>query len=249
MTIQERLFPELLQFPDSASREFAWRTATSGTPGVILLFSTPVIAVGSLMVAEAIRIRAQAASTPTFAPSLMAHVAQIVGPIASLAGLWAFRRRIRFRLRGELWDVGVRLCQQCGYGMPIPSMVRCAECGAEVPPLRAAIASVSPDGFLSVEIAESRSAEGGFEARISSVQSGATHLPFGYRAPLGAVTLNWDLPGSVLGVSIAGECYLLVRWGQGQHGNPEIHTFGVGNKLTSADIESFCASQCTRESA
>jgi hypothetical protein len=66
-------------------------------------------------------------------------------------------------------------------------------------------------------------------------------VPFGFEAPLEALELKWNLPDSVLGAFVKGECYLIFRWAAARRRRREYSRVGFAHPFTADEIDWVCA--------
>ena len=64
-------------------------------------------------------------------------------------------------------------------------------------------------------------------------------VPFGYRAE--PLAIRWDLPDNVCGLYVAGECFLLFRYGAGRRRRRDSYRVGQGEGFNQREVEWFCA--------
>lgn len=94
----------------------------------------------------------------------------------------------------------------------------------------------SPDGSAVLEILPPSSSRDTFYANVTVHRKVSLGFPFGFAAPASEISVRWDLADSTLGVFIAGDCYVLFRYGPRRRRRREHYRVGKGQAFTSDEI-------------
>ena len=117
-----RLFPELCSFDDGAARRRALRTAANR-----VYLSSCVM--GAVFLVGVIYLKSAIHRHGWLGEVAVVVVAGAVCGSVGYIGLWFARRKVRFSLRQQLNEQGIRVCMGCGYDLRGQESRPCPECG------------------------------------------------------------------------------------------------------------------------
>src|SRR5919201_1470658 len=98
----------------------------------------------------------------------------------------------------------------------------------------------SPDGLWTLEVQGPTRTAPSFYAAFRQGGKSYTGVPFGYATDRSKISVRWDYPDKVCGVSIGSECYLLFRWGAPRRRRRARYRCGEGRAFTVEEISWFC---------
>jgi len=108
--------------------------------------------------------------------------------------------------------------------------------------------SLSPDGKWKLFIYGPSDKSRSYYAWLTDSPGGGAGIPFGYETPPDQLTVDWNLPDSVLGIFLSEKCYMLFRWGPRRRRHRWKYRTWAKQSFTAKEIEWFCAKKHVQRS-